>query len=455
MPAISLGLDEVEERLRQIRSRLNSLSLQHVVYSSGSLIVVLGALLIVIRLRASPAIINASTTAYAVIVCFIIGLAIIRLRSRWLSLENVARRADRKAALDSRLATLYAQRARPQRSRLGGILLAQTIALGPRWDRSALAPRRIPRSAYFLLASLALLGAASLVPPKQVDPAIPEGTSAAEAPNDEPDISGVFNEESADNSISGMVASTGPNEMTEPSGTGREQDGYAPGAAGESGSPSNDSPDDATAGAKGARGLAGASKAPETGIQDFNMRRNESNSGLRSAELQRPGQQGDAPDKRASEQTATRSEQNATSPERRAKRDRAQNPSDGDPLVHPQDQSGPLDNSATKGGAKPSGKSGTVMNDPLFTAGEQQSTQEGTTGAPGTFALRLTGVSTSALTTLEPQKQPQQDTRGAFGLGHAATEPAPTEDQVEDEPLQRDLIAPEHESLVQRIFRHQ
>ena len=92
--------------------------------------------------------------AAAAVIAALIVAATLRARRRWLSVEQAVRLADRRAALDDRLATLLLDPARARDSRLRDILLEQILAATPRWDVDTLAPRRVPRSLYALLAAL-------------------------------------------------------------------------------------------------------------------------------------------------------------------------------------------------------------------------------------------------------------------------------------------------------------
>jgi hypothetical protein len=114
-----------------------------------------------------------------------------------------------------------------------------------------------------------------------------------------------------------------------------------------------------------------------------------------------------------------------------------------------------MESAAAKGGSKSSGKTGGVLNDSLYESGEARGTRQGEGGKPGTFALRLTGVSASAPADFEPQNKKPQEGMPGFGLGQASSsQNRLTEQQVDDDPLQRVQIPPEHESLLQRIFQH-
>jgi hypothetical protein len=110
---------------------------------------------------------------------------------------------------------------------------------------------------------------------------------------------------------------------------------------------------------------------------------------------------------------------------------------------------------AAKAGAKPSGKTGGRMNDSLFEDGERPAAPRGKDGKPGTFALQLSGTSASTPADVEPQNKEPREGVPAFGTGQtSATQTELAEQPFKDDPLQKAHISPEHESLLQRIFRH-
>jgi hypothetical protein len=454
MPAISLGFGEVEERLQQIRRRLNSLSLQHAAYLAGTLIALLGALLVVVALRAPPDVFRACLAAYAVVVCAVAGVASFRLRARWLSLEGVARLADREATLESRLSTLCAQRSQPKRSRFGGILLAQTLALAPRWDRTTLAPRRVPRSVYLLLASFVLLGASWFAPPRQAD-SIAENDTSTTAPKDE---SETFNEHPAETSALPRPAPDESGAGIEGRGSGLAPIGESPALAGQHSAPGNIDglPEPGQLGNREIGNLAGADPGQQRRSLGAAMDRSEESVEVRPPAGERRGSQRDTPDidRRPSAHTGSAGGKDATRPDQRADQDPNRGQTNGTETARSKAQT---ESSTAKGGSKPSGKvDGGPVNDSLYEKGEAQVASQGEAGKAGTFALRLTGVAASAPASFEPQNQkPQEDGQG-FGMGQSSSpQTGLAELQVEDDPLQKAQIAPEHESLLQRIFRHE
>lgn len=180
MPAITLGLAEVEERLRALRRRLNALTAQHSVYASVSAIIVVITALILLGLRGSPATFRAATWCGGV-VCLTAGVwAVVAARRRWLDVTATAHLADRRGALSDRLATLIDLQSRPRPSRLAPVLVAQLLGLGKQWQPHQIAPRRVPRSVYALIAALLALGSTAFI--ERRPPAPPEvQTSSATA----------------------------------------------------------------------------------------------------------------------------------------------------------------------------------------------------------------------------------------------------------------------------------
>jgi len=76
----------------------------------------------------------------------------------WSNVRTVAHLVDERAQLTDRLATLVDLHLRPRASRLAPVLVAQTLALGARWQAQRIVPRRVARSAFLLLAALLAYG---------------------------------------------------------------------------------------------------------------------------------------------------------------------------------------------------------------------------------------------------------------------------------------------------------
>ena len=184
MPAITLGLAEVEERLRALRRRLNSITAQHTAYLAGSVVVLMLAAVVVVALRAPASTFRLACGASAVLVVLAVSLCGAYARRRWLTLEQTAYLADGRAQLTDRLATLIDLRLRPRPSRLAPLLVAQALALDERWQARRLVPRRVPRSIFILLASLVVAAATGLiersaVPARQSDSTLARDANSA------------------------------------------------------------------------------------------------------------------------------------------------------------------------------------------------------------------------------------------------------------------------------------
>ena len=172
MPALTLGLAEVEERLRALRRRLNSVTAQHSAYLGISAVLLVVATLIVLGLRAPSSAFRFGVWVGALLVIGVLTACVTLARRRWLNMQATAHLIDQRGQLTDRLATLLDLRLRPRPSRLAPILVAQTLALGSRWQARHVAPRRVPRSALLAIASLLTLVAATFVE-RRTPPPVP------------------------------------------------------------------------------------------------------------------------------------------------------------------------------------------------------------------------------------------------------------------------------------------
>jgi len=155
MLPFSVGVAQVEERLRTLRRRLNLFALQDGAYLGGSVLLIAATLVIVLAVRGQATVFALTLWAAAAASALALTAAILRVRRHWLSMTQVVHFADHQAALEDRLPTLLL--AETLTSPLKDLLLAQTLAAAPKWDIDALAPRRIPQSACLLAGSLAAL----------------------------------------------------------------------------------------------------------------------------------------------------------------------------------------------------------------------------------------------------------------------------------------------------------
>jgi hypothetical protein len=166
MPAVTLGFEEIEHRLRALRRRVNLLIVQQVGYVSLSVISLAAATVVVTALRASPRAFELALVLGAVVVALTIAAASAILWRRWCSLSSAAQLADREGALQDRIRTLLAVRGRRPAPRLAPLLLAESIALGSRWDPRRLVRRRVSRLLYLLVTSVAALVSTAFLSPQ-------------------------------------------------------------------------------------------------------------------------------------------------------------------------------------------------------------------------------------------------------------------------------------------------
>jgi hypothetical protein len=157
MPPFNVGFAQVEDRLRVVRRRINLRELQHALYLSGSLATLAAAVVVGVALRGEAVMFSAALWFAVASIAAALIAAGLRVHRRWVSVEQVVHFADRRAALDDRLATLLFDTAPGRSSPLKGLLLEQVLAATPRWDADTLVPRRMPRSALAFVASLIAL----------------------------------------------------------------------------------------------------------------------------------------------------------------------------------------------------------------------------------------------------------------------------------------------------------
>ena len=179
MPAITLGLAEVEQRLRILRRRLNWVTAQQSTYLGASFVTLLLSAVIVVGLRASASTFRIAACAGALLLVIVAVTCLAYARRRWLDLQETARVVDGRAQLTDRLATLVDLRLRPRPSRLAPVLVAQALALGRQWQARQIAPRRIPRSILMFIASLLALAGTALIERRSVPPLPPTAATTA------------------------------------------------------------------------------------------------------------------------------------------------------------------------------------------------------------------------------------------------------------------------------------
>lgn len=164
-----LALAEVEDRLRRIRARFNLYTLQHNVYSFGTVCALGVALLIVTAFTLPPHLFTLLSWPLLIILAFLFLLFLGRLVTQWTDLNAAARRIDAQTGLKDRLSTLVAQLrsgviGKPPPSRLWPHLVEDNTARLPDWEMKKVAPRRIPWSFLPFLAALLIAVWVALIP---------------------------------------------------------------------------------------------------------------------------------------------------------------------------------------------------------------------------------------------------------------------------------------------------
>jgi hypothetical protein len=474
MPPFSVGSAQVEERLRVVRRRLNLVTLQDALYLSGSLVTLAVTVLVVVALRGRGSLFG--VTAWAAIACIAAAgvAAALRIRQHWLSLEQVVRFADRKAALDDRLATLLLDPRRTRSSALKDMLLEQILAATPRWDVDVLVPRRVPRSAFVLGASLAALIALSFF---ARPPATPQPASVTHPPSraDLGDAAPPPHDASEHAPHDGGLPGSGAAMQT--AGLAGARQGGQPGQAlsmsqatgTQSGGARNGrSATEAGNGVHGDDAAAGAMHGGASVSTDAGQSRDMTEE-LRKAIREALGAESGQPEMLAKSESTGEGQ----SPGTNHSNDAADDPADagrgtsrdGKPGESAGARASDANNregaarSLAQSGASNQLPGGGSASNPGALGGSSSTELFG--NAPGarmagSEAPNL-GIKLSAFGALNAgQAEPQHDTPppGSAGVGlpgHASS-PALTDEQVPDAPLQKAEVAPEHEAVVRRIF---
>ncbi len=451
MPAITLGLAEVEERLRALRRRLNSVTVQHSAYLASSTVILLLAAVIVVGLRASAWTFRIATYGSVLLVIVAVAGCITYARRRWLTLQDTAHLADARAQLTDRLATLIDLRLRPRPSRLAPLLVTQALALGARWQAPRIVPRRVPRSVFLFLAALLALAATTVLERRAALPPPSPSTAKADAGTAAPV----------------RPAGSGPGQrgtgaavLEQPGTKGGKQfpgvlltPGDSPGGAGGAGSGREESSDPSTA-------SAGTNK--ERSLTDRLQRNLRHHFGA------------DAPKEHS--QLASRSgSSSAPEPDNKAKHDPQPRSGNGPNGTGAQDATSAK--ASQRAGQSPGGKSGgTGPSRPSTPQSFQGSSPAAGTGSspqglmdPNAPALAgnqgQTQHFTLAITSLlRPVPQPGKEgkrpssrpsTRGGAaqpGASGGESEAALSDQQMADDALRKAEIPPEYEDLVRRVY---
>jgi len=457
MPSFSVGFAQVEARLHSARRRLNLLTLQDALYRSGTVVVLVATLVMVLTLRGQSVPVSRWAAAGAVVAA--LAAAALRIRHRWMSADQMVRFADRAGALDDRLATLLVDPARAHSSRLKDLLLEQILAATPRWRIDMLAPRRVPRSLFLLVGSMAALVVAAFLarapanakPASGGDPYLQAMRSGGGTARTGQGVE-VVNE--------GHEQRTGPGDQlggAPAPGQRLGQRGPAPGSGQPTGQDGGAAPGASASGAPpdaGAPGRQPSAPGKSTAVESAD--RAAGLSDQRGDSLQAPLDAGDQRDDRPeggpargeTERTAPRGIPHRAELAGRGEPSAPNRPTRKDPhsstTQPPSDSASfPLSGSAATAGAHTSGSAelfgGAIGASPLASGTQKVSIKLGALGA-------------ASPSQMEPQRQEPPIAPGAANFASRSAIPALANEQTPDAALQKAEVAPEHEALVRQIF---
>ena len=475
MPAVTLGLAEVEERLAGIRRRLNRVTLLHVIFAGASVVCLVGALLVVVGLRGNVESFRIATwSGLAIVIATIVTCALL-VRRRWLDLAQTAALVDRRGQLTDRLTTLVDLQQRPRNSRLAPLLIAQTLSLGDRWRVQRIVPRRLPRSLVLLIASLLALSAAPLVDPSR-PAAAPQPVAPPpqqQAPHTDPPRkpAGAPPPPGASLAVAGIAGTTGT--AGDARGTaGESGDAADPPAAAQPGDDTVAAPRNAAAGTGDSAPPAASAgerlaalpdrwrEALRTTLQGERAPLPQPSDTARTAGAAAPRPGEDTRDARRNERADSQRPSPGTDPSTTGTPDSAAPPQRGDTGAG----GSPAGPRPDQGGSPPkSGGSGAgTGSDPESLLGAASPTgapaaEAGARGVPTTFKLNIT----SFLRSNETHGGPPRGTAKPGGTGGGAGGTAPMDDgpmpalheqQQHDDPLRKADVPPEYEDLVRRVY---
>jgi hypothetical protein len=457
MPPFSVGFAQVEHRLGIVRRRLNLLALQDAVYKSGSLVALAAALLVGLALRGRAGFFAVAAWTAVAAIGAAVTAALLHLRRGWRSRDQIVRWADRQAALEDRLATLLLAPRAAHTSPFKQLLLEQVLAATPRWDIDTLAPRRVPRSAYALLAALvALMATSFFVRP----PATPQPTAAARQPHpqvaDATDPAQQQHQQQAERSA-GAPAAPGAAGMASLKGMGEGSQQMQLGDAASAGQGADPKHPPIQFGAQGipsAPGQAGkngdarhqehgAEGAAQTAQEGTDKLTDKLQDAIRQAMGAAPsgtGKNGDAAAQHDGERGA---DERSTANQAGARGNGDAGQKETANTSPPSGRSGSMPG-AGAGAGKESAQAGSE----LF--GEQMVARAAGNESQR-MAIKLGAFAATAPNNSEPQPPPPPGQLPVAAAGHNPP-PALSEEQIPDAPQQKVDVAPEHETVVRRIF---
>ncbi len=460
MPATELGLADIEERLRSLCRRINTVTAVH----GASLCVATIVLAAALRVGLGPSRFAGSLTWLTTATCLgVLAWAVTYVRRNWLRPAQAARLVDRQAEMCERVTTLFELGPTATGNPLLPVLLMQVLNLGERWQPQRLVPRPYPKTVYLVALSLLGLAAAPLL-----DPALP-AVVVPPSPAPEHAAAAQAGKESVAKEPQSLQLAALSGDGEDP-GAGQHDVDAAPPARGSASAPST------TGAAKEVRGKLtgnqpGADAKPSAvlGALPDALRRSaasaHSDGDGKGAGGRAPGKgpQGEGDDDERKGEGAVKAPNpglgQAAKPDDTSEKGKQR----GAALPAPNAAKAPADAKlmkkdasedpqATNQGSSPGAGSGSDSVNLLGVRGGKADA-----GAPATGTFKLT-LSSFLNTTAENHAQRNRDSKhnAAATSGDGQTSPAVSEHQIEDDAQRKASIPPEYEEIVKRVYsRHQ
>jgi len=464
MPAITLGVAEVEAHLQGLQKRLNAFVALRV--ACVTLTAAFGVAAVTVALGWHQRLAARGLLLWTLLAWVVVlgALSVWEVRRRWISLQTATELVDHTARLSDRLTTLLGLRERPRTSELAPLLVAQVIAALPRCQPQLVVPFRLPGSAYGLAISLMALILAVRLAPEQPPPA--GGASPAQMKQSDASVVHAPQDTAASTQQRGR------------DGTGSESEkGAGSNNSGKDGGEQEDDSSDSSGAA--AKDSSSASQSPGVTDRLFALLPDDVHRALvgpskdsKGGSQQHPGEQR-KPDIKPGDDTSTAqkappgdtAEAKAGQNGDHGNSDEGREGTDGKPHAQSPNSDNQSQSSARKSDtsdakqsalkpshdekAPPSG-SGSSPDNLMDTAAASAALEAD--AEPKTFKLTITSFLQAAQPREKKAKRGAKRVAGGEAAVESSTPTTPSDQQLRDDILHKAEIPPEYEDLVRRVY---
>ncbi|MDX2169926.1 MAG: hypothetical protein SF182_22845 [Deltaproteobacteria bacterium] len=430
---------DVHAELHVLRRRLNGLRAQQSVALALTGITLCAALLMAVALRAAPIWFAIASWGGVLLLLGLLAYLPWRAYRAWLSLDDTAHLADRQSGLDGRLSTLLADPV--PTSRLRPILIEQVRLARPRWQAETLAPRRVAPALLLIPASLTVFSIAAFL----VRPAARATHALQPWQSRPPTLGGGADRESR---IALASADTdggdGSSEKALTTATAQHGKGGAQGDGDRDGGRLDQQGDAAGDAAGAAHDASGSDRLREAIRQAMGA----DSEGAAPHDARGKRQGGTGGDSAAAQNQQDQPPGSGSNPDAPGTHTADAKPNTAASQPHPDELAKVADARSGDGGTKGAGLGGAAGN--LFTEAPRAAAAGGAEAKP--MPIKLGAFAAAAPQRAEPQRRNGPVSQVAMTSAGRAAAPDLALAQAPDAALQKLDLAPEHESIVRRIF---